>query len=412
MKIALASLLSGMLTSSVFGFEWQVIPPERSDQTIGTYNNIQAAVNAAQNGDTIIVHSNRWVLSAPIVVTNNITIRSLNGPKDTIVHGNGSVRCFDLGNTATVLDGFTIAGSYTSGNGGGVLCTTNSPALVINSIITSNTAVFGGGMFGGTARNCVFFGNMAQGAVNSSGGGLHSVTAINCTLSGNMAYGLGGSGAQNSTVINSIVDNDTGGSQLIHSFAWNGGPGNGNITTSPQFVNSQAMDFRLQTGSPGIDAGSNDYVEESLDLIGNPRLFNGTVDMGAYEYVDSDGDGLRNEDESGIHGTSPNHADTDGDGFDDGFEVALGINPTVYDGELVGYVQQHGDRFGLYPSNAVLDVAVDQLLLGITNGEAVLRLQLQQTTDLVTWTNIGSAVEWSAGTPTGAIYYRVRAGGD
>ena len=43
--------------------------------------------------------------------------------------------------------------------------------------------------------------------------------------------------------------------------------------------------------------------------------------------LDSDGDGLVNEDEYHIHGTAANDVDSDGDGMDDGWEVAHGLSP-------------------------------------------------------------------------------------
>ena len=52
-------------------------------------------------------------------------------------------------------------------------------------------------------------------------------------------------------------------------------------TSDPLFVNS--TDFSLQAGSPGIDTGDNSYVTTSSDLLGYQRIFNTTVDMGAYE---------------------------------------------------------------------------------------------------------------------------------
>jgi hypothetical protein len=74
--------------------------------------------------------------------------------------------------------------------------------------------------------------------------------------------------------------------------------GAGNISGNPSFVNS-STDFHLQAGSPCIDTGSNSVPGGvgNLDLDGNTRIVNGTVDMGAYEYqqtlvVDSDGDGI------------------------------------------------------------------------------------------------------------------------
>lgn len=42
---------------------------------------------------------------------------------------------------------------------------------------------------------------------------------------------------------------------------------------------------------------------------------------------DSDGDGLTNYQEAVVYGTNPQVADTDGDGFPDGYEVSVGTNP-------------------------------------------------------------------------------------
>lgn len=54
--------------------------------------------------------------------------------------------------------------------------------------------------------------------------------------------------------------------------------------------------------------------------------------------VDTDGDGLFDDDETLIHGTNPNLADTDGDGVDDGDEVGAGsdaLNDNDFDGDTM-----------------------------------------------------------------------------
>ena len=63
--------------------------------------------------------------------------------------------------------------------------------------------------------------------------------------------------------------------------------GNGNITNEPMFVDTNTGNYRLSAGSPCINAGNNQYAPTNVtpvDLDGNLRIWNATVDMGAYEY--------------------------------------------------------------------------------------------------------------------------------
>jgi len=52
----------------------------------------------------------------------------------------------------------------------------------------------------------------------------------------------------------------------------------------PLFSNASAQDYTLTATSPAVDSGDNTYVFGATDLLGNQRIFNTTVDMGAYEY--------------------------------------------------------------------------------------------------------------------------------
>lgn len=58
------------------------------------------------------------------------------------------------------------------------------------------------------------------------------------------------------------------------------------VEGDPQFVNPAAEDFHLKPTSPAIDAGANQPALLTVtDIDGQPRIFNGRVDIGADEYV-------------------------------------------------------------------------------------------------------------------------------
>ena len=60
---------------------------------------------------------------------------------------------------------------------------------------------------------------------------------------------------------------------------------NGNISADPLFLDPANNDFHLCLGSPAIDAGSTaGLVLPATDFDGNPRVIDGNVDIGAYEF--------------------------------------------------------------------------------------------------------------------------------
>ncbi len=120
------------------------------------YGTIQGAIDAAANGDTVIVRPDS-VHGGPYVenidfLGKAIEVRSQLGPDVTTIDGNGTwqVVTFKSGEgTSTVLEGFTITNGfgYWLSEGGGIHCENSSPTIS-NNIITANTLDGdGGGIF-------------------------------------------------------------------------------------------------------------------------------------------------------------------------------------------------------------------------------------------------------------------------
>ncbi len=306
------------------------IPPYANWSTAAT--NIQDAVDAATNGDLILVTNGVYQTGSRsldgsttnrVAVTNSLTLRSINGAAQTVIDGGGAMRCVSLADGAT-LDGFTLQNGMVAANGGGVAGDTTN-ALVINCIITQNTADYGGGIFQCTASRCIISTNSAYyNGYYGTGGGANGSILNDCLLDGNFGYEYGGA-AVNSTlenctvtanhsriypstfdnciINNCIVQFNYGvfyyfdGLQLVPVyFTYNGGSGTynyccitpdpggtGNITDDPLFVDAANGDFHLQTNSPCINAGNNDTTATDTDLDGVIRIQGGTVDIGAYE---------------------------------------------------------------------------------------------------------------------------------
>ncbi|MBW2661796.1 MAG: right-handed parallel beta-helix repeat-containing protein [Deltaproteobacteria bacterium] len=343
------------------------------------YSTIQSAIDAASDGDTVLVHDGTYVENIDFS-GKAITVRSVNGAEYTTIDGNtsGSVVTFNSGEgNSSVLNGFTITnGSGTLFEfedlllmiGGGVYCENSSPNIT-NCAISSNTAISGGGIFcdwnsSPTITNCAISGNSASdegGGIgcwetstptitnciissNSGvyGGGIHcedysTPTITNCTISSNSGVYGGGIHCYefaSPTVVNSIIWGNSGGGDQIELFdsssiditysdIQGGWTGTGNIDNDPLFVGSS--DYHLTT-SPCIDAGTNSAPELSdTDFEGDPRIIDGdndgtaTVDIGADERLDTDGDYIPDYLENRSC-TDPFDADTDDDGILDGAE--------------------------------------------------------------------------------------------
>jgi hypothetical protein len=249
----------------------------------------------------------------------------------------GNSASFGGGASGGTLYNCTLNGNSATFGGGGIYLGT-----LYRCALAGNSAGSGGGAYNSTLYNCALQGNWAYGYFDSGGGGAYFGTLYNCVLTDNLAYNCGG-GAFGSTLYNcSLIGNlsDSGGgvfygklyncivyyntapsapnfsSGTLNSCCTTPKPdGVGNTTNAPLFVNFARGNFRLQSNSPCINTGINqDWMTNSTDLDGNPRIRRSRVDMGAYEsdywgqFSDVDADSFSDWIEVYRTGTDPTNA--------------------------------------------------------------------------------------------------------
>jgi len=191
------------------------VSPYSSWATAAT--NIHDAVEAATTNDTVLVTNGTYNLPSTLVISNALTLASVNGRDVTTISGGGGFTCLNLANHAVVVSGFTIRDGYTQhGNGGGVACSSTIP-LITNCTLTANTAFHGAGSYYGTLMNCQIINNTCR----YSGGGTCLSFLYSCTVSGNTCVAEGG-GVYYGWATNSTITDNVGG--------WGGGSANANLT--------------------------------------------------------------------------------------------------------------------------------------------------------------------------------------
>jgi predicted outer membrane repeat protein len=200
-----------------------------------------------------------------------------------------------------MLINVTFRGNYAKFEGGG-MCNTSSNPTLINVLFSGNaTGQRGGGMYNSNSNpnliNVTFSNNYAWGyggAMFNRNSSNPSLT--NCILWHNLAYMNSPTTDEmyNDNAVPSIsysILKGSGGSSSWNSYF--GTDEGDNLDVNPLFLSmptgfsnsgSTSGDYRLQEGSPAIDAGSNVVVTVTTDLDGNPRIDSNIVDLGAYEY--------------------------------------------------------------------------------------------------------------------------------
>ena len=314
------------------------VPPYTTPETAA--KTLAAAFTYLDDTNAVVyVAEGTYSISSQLILTSGRKVVATGSRDQTILQKSADgVRFFYVCGTGAEISGLTLDGrNWASGSVGGAIWMTSS-GTISNCVVRnckSSTNANGGGLYlsSGTithsiVKNCMGS-TYAKGAgvyleggavirdsvvancgnsgtrtsTSNLGGGVYltgtGTKALNCTVVNNTSC-LGGGIYVDGTgpiVANCIIyGNDEGGSASTGSPDWYG--------TASRFVNCcakvapngtgvavssspVAADFTIDatTGADCINGGDNSYVVTTADLFGNPRIVNGTVDIGAAEYA-------------------------------------------------------------------------------------------------------------------------------
>ncbi len=263
---------------------------------------IQAGINAASNGDTVLVAAGTYKENINFD-GKAITVKSSSGAKVTVIDGgqNGAVVTFANGETnASILQGFTLQnGDYVSGvgEGGGISVEGSSPTIM-NNKITNNKACEGNGIgvgFGSPIIKTNVITNNSNAGCGGIGGagiglrGASSAQIIGNTISNNSADSYGGGIAlwsanavliKNNIITGNIAGSNGGGISMFNDTSSviivqnlikaNRAPtGNGVYWSNPPsvFVSNTVTDSPLSSGGSTVWADGFGYPVKIVNNI-------------------------------------------------------------------------------------------------------------------------------------------------
>lgn len=287
-----------------------------SDQSILSNSIIEDNISGEQGGGISIQHSQLFL--------NNLDIRY-----NKALDGGGMYLDMSTDTGTIQMEKIRVVSNQASNQGGGIFMGWNKNTAITSSVIDSNIALKGGGIYmtSGTAmvKNSLVTNNSA---IQGGGGiviyndyypspelesGFYNVTFANNENMGLYSYSAGvnlvnsifwDNSGQNQiyfydfdnhddtlSVKNTDIEGGINGIEIVGGSILNWLPGN--IGLDPDFLGVGSDPFAIDWESPCIDAGTTDTTGLNLpynDLIGNTRIWDGDgngsfiVDMGPYEY--------------------------------------------------------------------------------------------------------------------------------
>jgi parallel beta-helix repeat protein len=222
----------------------------------GDQTTIQAGINAANTGDTVLVSSGTYNENIDFQ-GKNVTVASVSGPNLTTIKGTGVGAVVTFGDnkaSSGALQGFTITGgacAFINGYyGGGIYVGSTETPTITDNIITHNNGCDGAGITvyaaGPTIQSNVISYNQQYGSTGGNGGGgiqilgagVVPVQVIGNTITDNVHSAWGGGIGMNSAGTALIKDNFIG----RNSTYGNGGGISMFNDSTPQIIQNVIVD--------------------------------------------------------------------------------------------------------------------------------------------------------------------------
>jgi parallel beta-helix repeat protein len=248
------------------------------------YNGIQEAINSADMGDLIEVHSGTY--SERIILNKTLTLTGVDvGTGIPILNAGGNGSAIILSANGTVLEGFIIVNSSQAGikvlssnntirncsvnnNTEGIALTRSRYNIIRNNTITNNTK--NGVLLSQSTQNC-----LADNQVSSNGFGIYLLFSsgnliTNNNVSDNKNNGISISRSRNNIIMGNVAsdnlklginlqesENNTLKNNLMHDNRYNFGSGDVNDIDTSNQVNGRPIYYIVNARNDLIDSSFN-----------------------------------------------------------------------------------------------------------------------------------------------------------
>jgi hypothetical protein len=227
--------------------------------------------NVATAGAGGGIYSNAQISYYPLHSTSNCTFT---GNKAS-TYGGGMFNAIIY---ITISNCMFSADSAQKGAG---ICNSSTSPTITNCLFAKNIATISGAAIYDTASkpkitNC----NMVQNMAATNGSGIYNGTNSVANISNAIIWG------NNTGIYNDATSSANTKYSLIQGYPASAASFLIDGTTDPLFVDTSAGNYQLQSTSLCINVGRNDSIPSgtTTDLASHTRIYNTTVDLGAYEF--------------------------------------------------------------------------------------------------------------------------------